>query len=158
MEQRDNREETVIFTSNEDVLREYGDLFEKADSQGLDFYLEKGFEFDECNPFRFVITPNGLIAISTSSDIPNSIENVWALSTRTSTVAHLFASLNNLVEKNIGNYNLKDLQGCSLESLGYSFRIYQYNNKRDSEIIKSVLDERRMGFLMSNARKGGCGE
>ncbi len=152
MEQRDNKCETVIFTSNNDILERYGDIFEKESIEDLDFYLEKDFGSNS-NSFRFIITPHGLIALSSSSSIPNSEEDVWSLSTDTPTVDYLFQKIDSLVETNIGNYNLKDLQGPLLLSVGYSYRIYQYNHQRDSEIIKSVLDERRMGFLISKVRK-----
>jgi hypothetical protein len=158
MEQRDNKDEIGIFTSNEDILREYGDIFEKESVNDLDFYFEKDFGLDKYDPFRFIITPSGLVALSTSSAIPNSVKDVWALSTKTPTVGFFLQALDHLVEMNIGNYNLKDLQGSTFQSIGYYYRIYQYNHKRDSEIIKSVLDERRMGFLMYKAGRDTLGE
>jgi hypothetical protein len=153
MEQKDSKEESVIFTSNEDILIEYGDLFEKEISQGIEFYLEKDFELDKYDPFRFIITPHGLIALSSSSSISGDEEDVWTLSTKNTLVSYFFQYLDSLVEMNTGNSNLRDLQGSIPYSEGYSYRILKYNHQRDSSIIKMILDERRMGFLMYKVRK-----
>jgi hypothetical protein len=153
MEPKDYKEESIIFKSNEDILERYGEIFETEIIDGKEYYLERDFLLEDVDIFRFFLTPSGLIAISSSTHIPEDRKDVWELDTDLPTIKDFLRFLDVFVEERASLKERKLLQGAIPYANGYSYRIYIYDNKRDSEIMKSVLDERRMGYLLSQYKQ-----
>jgi len=149
MEPKDFKNENLIFKSNEDILERYGDIFEKEVIEGNNYYIEKENDIEKTDLFRFFITPNGLIALSSSTGIPGDERDVWDLDFQDKIIRRFLEFLDTFIFEKKPSTELKVLQGLIPYSNGYSYRIYTYNNRRDSETVKSVLDERRMGYILS---------
>ncbi|MGI6423046.1 MAG: hypothetical protein ACOX0X_00270 [Candidatus Dojkabacteria bacterium] len=182
MEQRDYQDNHPIFNSNEDILERYEDLFEEIKVGGYEdlskniniekgkdlfgeggtFYLEKNtFTKDTPNIYRFLITPHGLIALSTSTAEKRSREKIWNLDPLISevqeyTMEDFLMSLDSFVETRLSrriknsDQNFKHLQGQIPDIPTVTpifFKIYQYEILSESKTIKYFLDERRMGVL-----------
>ena len=149
MDQKDFQEDSIIFKSNEDILDRYGELFDNYYANGEDYYIERENDLENIDAFRFFITPSGLIEISSSAGIPGDYRDVWDLDFQNRIVKRFLVFLNVFVSERKENTELRNLQGAIPYSKGYTFRIYTYNNRRDSEIVKEILDERRMGYILS---------
>jgi hypothetical protein len=149
MEPKDLKGENIIFKSNEDILERYGDIFDKETIGEENYYIEKENDLEKTDPFRFFITPNGLIALSSSTGIPGDERDVWDLDFEDEIIRRFLEFLDAFISEKKSYNEFRDLQGLIPYSNGYSYRIYRYNNHRDSEIVKYVLDEKRMGYILS---------
>jgi hypothetical protein len=149
MEPKDFKSENLIFKSNEDILERYGDIFDREVIDEKEYFLEKDCNLEDVEIFRFFLIPSGIIAISSSTDIPEDKRDVWELNTELPTVKDFLRFLNVFVEERIFLKERKLLQGSIPYPKGYSYRIYTYNNQYDSEILKDFLDQRRMGYILN---------
>lgn len=149
MDNKDPRNETTIFASNDDILERYGEIFEREVIDEKEYFLEKDFNLEDVDIFRFFLTPSGIIAISSYTHIPEEKRDVWELNTEQPTVKDFLRFLNVFVEERSSFNDMRYLQGAIPYAKGYSYRIYRYNNEYDSEILKEFLDQRRMGYILS---------
>ena len=167
MDQKDITSSNLI-NSKEQLLDEFGVLFSEEMIAKEPYYLEKPSE-DALDIHRFIITPSGIVAVTTSQR-----EEVWEIGTGKDddekilleldqVINQAFVDIENLdvptllvqdriyrelteaeMERYITEKRTKALvKEINIDSLTLYIRIFPYGGKRSSEVVRYILNERK---------------
>ncbi len=137
MDKTDNSIYSDLFNSKEDILERYNELFIEKNLDNTPYYLEIP-TFDEPDVFRFIITPSGFVGVASLDR-----ERIWEIDLNSEEDKRLLTRLDKMVEENSNTDDIKNLvKEFRSDNQTYFLRILPYSQKRASEVLKCILDER----------------
>jgi hypothetical protein len=137
MDRTDNSIHSELFNSKEDILERYNELFVEKNLDNTPYYLEIPTS-DEPDVFRFIITPSGVVGVASLDK-----EHIWEVDLNSDEEKRFLTRLNRIVGQNNNTDDIKSLvREFRSDNQTYFLRILPYSQKRASEVLKCVLDER----------------
>ncbi|MDY0097229.1 MAG: hypothetical protein RBS01_02655 [Candidatus Dojkabacteria bacterium] len=137
MDRTDNSIHSDLFDSKEDILERYNELFVEENLDNTTFYLEIPTS-DEPDVFRFIITPSGVVGVASLDK-----EHIWEVDLNSDEDKRFLTRLDKIVGQNNSTDDIKNLvREFRSDNETYFLRILPYSQKRASEILKCILDER----------------
>ncbi len=137
MDRTDNSIHSELFNSKEDILERYNKLFVEKNLDNTPYYLEIPTS-DEPDVFRFIITPSGVVGVASLDK-----EHIWEVDLNSDEEKRFLTRLDKIVGQNNSTDDIKNLvREFRSDNQTYFLRILPYSQKRASEVLKCILDER----------------